>query len=75
MEFPGVSASPEALEAWLDATTDRRINCARQESRWRRVPAASPTERSLHECINCGRLSSSAEKACYPLVGDKGKWR
>lgn len=75
MEYPGSSAAPETWEKWLDSTVDRRINCARMEGRWIRTAAATPSGEVLHECLNCGRLSSGAEKRCHPLAGDKGTWR
>lgn len=75
MNYPGISASAEDLERWLDETTEQRKTCAGAPHRWLRVGATTPSGRALHECKVCGRLSAGAEKTCYPLVGDSGKWR
>lgn len=75
MTYPGISASPEDLERWLDATVQQRKGCGRVAHRWKKVDSTTPSGRTLYECLNCGRLSSGAEKSCHPLVGDAGKWR
>lgn len=75
MTYPGISAAPEDLERWLDATVEQRQACGRIPHRWKIVDATTPSGKCLHECIGCGRLTATASKECGPLIGDKGKWR
>lgn len=79
MIYPGISANGEELERWLDETVTRRQRCGgllpRWMSRWTKVDTPTPGAPCLHECSGCGRLSSIPDKRCWPLVGDKGKWR
>lgn len=75
MSFPGISASGEDLERWLDETIEQRQACGAMAQRWWAVDATTPSGKSLYECRGCGRLSASCALKCWPLVGDKGKWR
>ena len=75
MEYPGNRATGEQLEEWLDATLATRKECEKTPARWKRIEAARLGDTDVFECGNCGRLSKGAEKKCWPLVGDRGKWR